>query len=118
MNNSSSSWEMFTKNGYAIPMPADTFVFWGTLVENIMVSSPNRTAILWCLQDNNICFGSTVLDAEQWSSHYGATVSGQWRVVNDGKLTLLRECDASLFPITANFPGWLQRKLQNHHSFT
>lgn len=109
--NSITSWEMFNKKGFTVPMPPDTFVFWATLVEHMIISSQKRTSVLWCFEDHNICFGSSILDAEIWSHSYGHTVSGQWRIINDGKLTLLRECDTSLFPQTANYPGWLQRKL-------
>jgi hypothetical protein len=43
-------------------------------------------------------------------------VSGQWRVLQDGRLTLLRQSDESLFPPHAPAPAWLARKLVSSES--
>lgn len=105
-------WEMFTRHGMSLAMPPDSFVFWATLEEHSMVSNTSRTSVLWCMSDENMCFGSTLLDAELWFGSHGSTVSGQWRVV-DGRLTLLKPCDVSLFPTSCTVPLWLSKRLEN-----
>lgn len=92
-------------------MPADSFVFWASLEQHLLVSSARRTCMLWCLDGQDVCFGSTLLDGETWQESFGTTVSGQWRVLQDGRLTLLRQTEDAHFPSGAVFPSWLQRRL-------
>lgn len=103
--------EVFTRNGHRILIPADSFVIWATLVQHLLVSSVVRTRVLWCFEQHDVCLGSSVLDAEVWQDQFGSTVSGQWRVLQDGRLTLLRQADETLFPPNAAVPAWLGRKL-------
>ena len=103
--------EVFTRNGHRLLIPADSFVIWATLVEHLLVSSVVRTRVLWCFEHHDICLGSSVLDAEVWQDQFGSVVSGQWRVLQDGRLTLLRQTEESLFPANAAVPAWLGRKL-------
>jgi len=108
--------EVFTRNGHRILIPADSFVIWATLVQHLLVSSVVRTRVLWCFEQHDVCLGSSVLDAEVWQDQFGSTVSGQWRVLQDGRLTLLRQADETLFPPNAAVPAWLGRKLVSSSS--
>lgn len=103
--------EAFSRRGEHIQIPSDSFVFWATLVQHLLVSSVVRTRVLWCFDQHDVCFGSSVLDAEVWQEQFGDLVSGQWRVLQDGRLTLLRQSDEALFPPQAQVPSWLARKL-------
>jgi hypothetical protein len=103
--------EAFTRHGHRILIPADSFVIWATLVQHLLVSNVVRTRVLWCFEHHDVCLGSSVLDAEVWQEQFGGVVSGQWRVLQDGRLTLLRQSDESLFPPNAAAPAWLARKL-------
>jgi hypothetical protein len=105
-------WEMFLRDGASLAMPADSFVFWSTLVGHVMVSNTSRTSVLWCMEDTNLCFGATMLDTELWLTQHGNTVSGQWRIVPHGQLTLLKPHDPTTFP-SNSFPSWLAKKLEN-----
>jgi hypothetical protein len=103
--------EAFSRRGEHIQIPSDSFVFWATLVQHLLVSSVVRTRVLWCFDQHDVCFGSSLLDAEVWQEQFGDLVSGQWRVLQDGRLTLLRQTDEALFPSQPQVPSWLARKL-------
>lgn len=103
--------EIFSRKGDRVLIPSDSFVFWATLVQHLLVSSVTRTRVLWCFENHDVCLGSSLLDAEVWQDEFGGSVSGQWRVLHDGRLTLLRQADESLFPANAPTPSWLTRKL-------
>lgn len=103
--------EVFSRKGHRLVIPPDSFVFWATLVQHLVVSSVSRTRVLWCFDRQDVCMGSSLLDAEMWQEEFGSSVSGQWRVLQDGRLTLLRQSEESLFPANAPMPAWLARRL-------
>lgn len=103
-------WTSYTKNGQRVPIPADAVVFWGELVSSLLVSCVETTAIMWCFPSGNLCLGATVLDSELWEQEHGATISGQWRVIENGRLTLLKPLDRELLPKNP-LPQWMQKRV-------
>jgi hypothetical protein len=113
-------WYLYTRNGTKLKIPADPFVFWANLCEHLVVSSPESTNMLWCFEGEDVCFSSTLLEADMWQ--YGSScITGQWKLGlskegNDMKcrLSLLKPMPEALFPANA-CPSWLHtlRKLQS-----
>lgn len=105
-------WKLFTKNGQCIAIPPDSFVFWGTLYEHILFSSKENTFVLWCFHDSDVCIGATIFDNDMWkinSNKY--EISGQWRVIQNGTLNLLKEMEIQQFP-NIQYPVWMQSLLK------
>ena len=100
-------WSIFTKSGNKILIPADSFVFWGELYEGILMSTIETTCVLWCFKESDICIGSSILDNDLWSTiSKQGEISAQWRVVENGRLTLLKQMDKVHFP-PIRHPNWM-----------
>ena len=95
-------WCMYNKQGNELKMPHDEFIFWSQLYEHLFVSTQNYSRVLWCFHDKNVCFGASLYDSDSWDS----TVSGQWRILEKGQLTLLKKVPESSFPEKC-LPSWL-----------
>lgn len=96
-------WFMYNKDGAELKMEPDEFIFWATLHEHLYVSTQRYSRVLWCFEDKNLCFGSSIVDADSWDSQ----MSAQWRVIENGQLTLLKKISENSFP-EKNLPTWLR----------
>jgi len=73
----------------------DPFIFNATMEQFKYFSNYNRTCMLWCVQNSNLCAGASILDSDLWeigaqtSGDLQTKISGHWRVVSPGKLVLL-----------------------------
>ena len=94
-----------------MPMPPDSVVFWGVLVSHMLVSCIDKTRVLWCFDNSDMCFGATLMDSELWEEEYMGTMTGQWRIVDQGRLTLLRQVEPEFFPAAQQqMPSWMTSK--------
>jgi len=104
---------MYDAVGNRQNIPADSFVFWGTLYEGALFSDQTQTQVLWCA-NSTTCFGSGLMDNDTWIENYGQTISGQWRIgpIVSGTTTNLRV--QLIKPMNTEFwprirgPAWLQ----------
>lgn len=103
------SWTIYGANGTTRPIPADPFVFWSELQVGTYYSTPQTSHVLWCA-NSMTCFPATLLDSDTWLETLGATVSGQWRLQQQGnhvRLSLLKPLPQELYPPTTG-PSWLR----------
>ena len=96
-------WVMYNREGVELRMPEDEFIFWATLKQHLFVSTPNYSRVLWCFDNKNVCLGSSLYDSDSWD----ATMSAQWRVIENGQLTLLKKIPEGNFP-EKSLPTWLR----------
>lgn len=96
-------WYMYNKDGAEIKMEPDEFIFWATLKQHLYVSTQNYSRVLWCFEERNVCFGSSIMDADAWEH----SMSAQWRVIENGQLIMLKKMAESAFP-EKNLPTWLR----------
>lgn len=89
-------------------MQPDEFIFWATLEEHLYVSTPRYSRVLYCFQTKDLCFGSTVFDAD----FFQKTMSGQWRIEDGGQLIFLKRFSESEFPSPSE-PLWLREYNKN-----
>jgi len=94
---------MYNRGGVELRMPEDEFIFWATLKQHLFVSTLNYSRVLWCFSDKNICLGSSLYDSDSWET----VMSAQWRVIENGQLTLLKKMPESNFP-EKSLPTWLR----------
>jgi hypothetical protein len=79
-------WTLYDRHANKQFINPDSFVFSGVLTQHTFLSNYTQTCVLWCVEDTNICLGASILDSDLWNT---TKISGQWRVVDGGKLTLL-----------------------------
>ena len=79
-------WTLYTRRAGEIFIAPDPFVFSASLEQHTFFSSVNRTCVLWCVENTNVCLGANVLDSDTWAA---SAVTGQWRLMDGGRLTLL-----------------------------
>jgi hypothetical protein len=97
-------WTLYNRRAAEIPISPDPFVFSASLQQHTFFSSLNRTCVLWCVENSNVCLGANILDSDTWSAE---AVSGQWRLVEGGRLTLLTS-QSSEKPLEIQGPSWFK----------
>jgi hypothetical protein len=79
-------WTLYDKHANSRSINPDPFVFSGVMTQHTFLSNYTKTCVLWCMENTNVCLGASILDSDSWNA---SKISGQWRVVEGGKLTLL-----------------------------
>ena len=104
------SWTLYTRQGTEISINPDPFIFHANLEQYKFFSNMNRTCMLWCIQNSNLCAGANILDSDLWELsnevNKSATISGNWRIVSPGRLVLLYS--ESLPILQPSGPSWFQ----------
>ena len=109
-------WCMYDAAANRQNIPADSFVFWGTMYQAKVYSNQTQTQVLWCA-NSATCFGASLMDTDTWTDTYGSTISGQWRVapivtgtVTNLRIQLIKPMNQEFFPEIRG-PAWLKNTI-------
>jgi hypothetical protein len=114
------SWTLFTRQGTEVNINPDPFFFHANLEQYKFFSNMNRTCMLWCIENSNLCAGASILDSDLWElahhttdkiNYKSTTISGNWRIVSPGRLVLLYS--ESLPILQSSGPPWFQSLTSN-----
>jgi hypothetical protein len=95
-------WTLYNRRAGEIKISPDPFVFSASLEQHTFFSSVNRTCVLWCVENSNVCLGANILDSDTWAA---SAVSGQWRLMDGGRLTLLTSVSKE---VEIQGPAWFK----------
>lgn len=112
------SWTLYSRNGDEYFINPDPFIFAATLEQFKYFSNINRTCMLWCIQNSNLCAGANMLDSDLWELQMDKStnintnyVCGHWRIVAPGRLILLYSQSS---PPSLNGPPWFLSLSSQH----
>jgi hypothetical protein len=96
---------LYTREGNETFINPDPFIFKANLEQYKFFSNANRTCMLWCIENSNLCAGANMLDSDTWELSQNSSrshISGNWRIVSPGRLVLLYSESSTAL----NGPSW------------